>query len=121
MGSHRSAAVVVIDDDPAVRDALKFLLEVAGYSVADYASAAAFLDDRTAQPACVIVDQHMLRMTGLDLVVRLRAGGVCVPILLITGSPSPAIAAQAAELRVEKVLEKPPDERELLSFVAAYA
>jgi CheY-like chemotaxis protein len=53
--------------------------------------------------ACLILDHHIPNMTGLELARRLRADGAVVPILLITGSPSPTIAA---ELGIE-VLDKP--------------
>ena len=67
-GSHRLVAVV--DDDDAVRDSLRFLLEIAGYSVATYASAAQFLLDAPVdQLSCLVVDQHMPDQTGLQLVV----------------------------------------------------
>ena len=46
----------------------------------------------------------MPEMTGLELAARLRADGSGIPILLITGSPSPAIAARAAEVGITKVL-----------------
>jgi two-component system response regulator FixJ len=112
--------VAVIDDDPAVLDSLKFLLELAGHLVSTYGSAAEFLRDYTARPACLILDHHMPQMTGLDLAARLRSAGTAIPVLLITGSPSPAIRARAAALGVEKVLEKPPGEEDLLRFVKTY-
>ena len=121
MGNDCSAPVVIIDDDTAVRESLKFLFEVAGYNVAEYASVAGFLRERILRPACMILDHHMPEMTGLALAAQLRGGGTHIPILLITGSSSPAIVVRAAELGIEKVLEKPPDEHELLAFVAAYA
>ena len=116
--------MAIIDDDHAVLHSLKFLLEVIGYPVVTYASAELFLDARAnvngaRLPACLIVDQHMPRMTGLDLAEKLRDDGADIPILLITGSPSPAIVARAAQLGVVKVLEKPPEEHDLLNFVNA--
>ena len=48
--------------------------------------------------ACLILDHHMPEMTGLELAERMRADGTGIPILLITGSPSPAIVARAAEV-----------------------
>lgn len=115
------ASVAVIDDDSAVRDSLKFLLEAAGYSVAEYASCEAFLNGGAARLACMILDQHMPHMTGLELAGRLRAVGTLVPILLTTASPSPSIAAGAAKLGIEKLCEKPLAEDDLLDFVAGYA
>jgi two-component system, LuxR family, response regulator FixJ len=120
MADNRNGIVAVVDDDPAVLDSLKFLLEVAGYRVTVYPSAAAFLGNGATRRACLILDQHMPRMTGLELVARLRNDGAHLPVLLITGSLSPTIVARAAELGIEKVLEKPLKEDDLLSFVNAH-
>jgi two-component system response regulator FixJ len=111
--------VAIVDDDDAVRDSLQFLLEVTGRTVAAFASAAEFLRSDLRGMACLILDHHMPQMTGLQLVETLRANSVVLPILLITGSPTPAISARAAELGVQRVLEKPPGEQELLDFVDA--
>lgn len=120
MTETQARVVAIVDDDSAVLDSLKFLLEVVGYRVATYASAQTYLSDGAISPACLILDQHMPGMTGLDLVQRLRDDGASIPVLLITGSPSPAIVARAAQLGIEKVLEKPPEEDDLLSFVRAW-
>lgn len=112
--------MAVVDDDPAMLDSLKFLLEISGHRVATYASAAEFLEDRDLRPACVIIDHLMPQMTGLELAARLRSERAALPVLLITGSPSPAIIARAAQLGIEGVLEKPPAEDELLNFVNAH-
>lgn len=117
MADPQSGAVAIVDDDPAVLDSLKFLLEVSGHRVATYASAADFLQHRMPRPACLILDQHMPHMTGLELAARLRTEGTDVPVLLITGSPSPAILSRAAQLGIEAVLEKPLDESNLLDFI----
>ena len=116
-----SAFVAIVDDDPAVLDSLKFLLEVAGHRVATYATAASFLDHDGRRPTCLIIDQHMPEMTGLELAARLRRDDALLPIMLITGSPSPAILAKAALLGIEKVLEKPPTEGELLRFIESHS
>jgi two-component system, LuxR family, response regulator FixJ len=115
-GSH---VVAVVDDDLAVLESLKFLLETAGYTVAAYNSATAFLADRTTSPACVIVDHHMPAMSGLELVAHLRQEAAGVPVLMITGNPSAAIVARANQLGVA-VLEKPPTEADLLTFIDAH-
>jgi FixJ family two-component response regulator len=117
--STEGQVIVVVDDDPPVLDSLKLLLEVAGHSVAVYASASAFLDDDAVRPACMIIDHHMPDMSGLDLIGRLRGDGINLPTLLVTGAPSPAILDQAALLGVE-VLEKPVREEALLQFVSTH-
>ena len=109
--------LAIVDDDLAVRDSLRFLLEVIGHLVETFASAAEFLKANIQHFACLILDHHMPNMTGLQLAERLRADGVGIPILLVTGSPSPAIVARAAELGIERVLEKPLNDEDLLDFV----
>jgi two-component system response regulator FixJ len=114
-----SGVVAVVDDDLAVRDSLKFLLEAAGYTVVAYSSAMAFLADRATPPACLIVDQHMPDMSGLELIAHLRQEAAGVPVLMITGSPSASIVARANQLGAS-VLEKPPAEADLFTFIDAH-
>ena len=59
----------------------------------------------------------MPHMTGLELAACLRGNGSAIPILLVTGLPSPILVAHAAELDIDGVLAKPFDENELLDFV----
>jgi FixJ family two-component response regulator len=110
--------VALVDDDLGVLDSLKFLLEAAGYTVASYGSAMAFLADRTRIPACLIVDQHMPSMSGLELIAHLRQAAKGIPALMVTGSTSAAIIARANQLGVA-VLEKPPAEADLMTFINA--
>lgn len=112
----RMRRVAVIDDDAAVLHSLRFLLEVAGYEVATFASAAAFLAHDRAWPDCVVLDCHMPQRTGLDIIERLLAERRGLRIMLMTGSATPAIRARAAALGIA-VVEKPPQEADLLAFV----
>ena len=109
--------VAIVDDDPAVLDSLKILLEVAGYTVGAYASATAFLQDRAARPSCLILDQHMPTMTGLELATRLRSEGARIPVLLVTAELSSKLVACADKIGIERVIEKPLAEGDLLNFV----
>lgn len=110
--------IAIIDDDAAVRESACLLLEVAGHPAVAYASALAFLERYDMDGvAGLILDHHMPHMTGLELAARLRSEGSRLPILLITGSPSPEIVARAADLCIEKVLEKPPSEEDLFAFI----
>jgi two-component system response regulator FixJ len=118
MAKTRSSLVAVVDDDVAVLESFRFMLELAGFQVVTFASAVAYLEHDGLCPRCMILDQHMPVMTGLELISRLRADGKQVPVLLITSAPSPAIVARAAEVGVSRVLAKPPTEDELLGFVA---
>ena len=111
--------VAIVDDDYAVRDSLHFLLEVMKHPVETFASAAEFLKADRRHLACVILDHHMPRMTGLELAERLWADDAAIPILLITGSSTPSIVARAAEVGIDRVLEKPPSDEDLLDFISA--
>lgn len=112
--------VGVVDDDTAVRDSLCFLLEAAGIVVASYGSADQFLaDDGAGQMDCLVLDQQMPILTGLELLAWLRRSGVAIPAALITGSPSPDLTRRARALGGCQVMEKPFPGGDLLSFISA--
>jgi FixJ family two-component response regulator len=107
--------IAIIDDDEGVRDSLALLLTLAGYAVRAYDSAEAFLNRWPEAPDCLILDQVMPGMTGLELASHLRGEGDAVPILLISGWLSATIESSAAQLSI-RTLRKPIDEAFLLSF-----
>ena len=112
--------VAVVDDDRGVRDSLRFLLETAGHAVETYASGARFLAEADpARFACLVLDQRMPQVAGLDLLALLRGRGVATPTLLIVSAPSPAVSLRAAELGVRRVLEKPLARDDLLVEIGA--
>jgi FixJ family two-component response regulator len=99
--------VAVVDDDAAVRNSLKFSLEIEGFAVRTYASGEELLGSPGLSSCqCVIVDQDMPRMTGLELVAALRRQGVKVPALLISGRLTPAVTRQASDAGIPAI-EKP--------------
>jgi|SRR5260370_26899205 FixJ family two-component response regulator len=75
--SPAAPVVIVIDDDPAVRNSLKFSLEIEGYTVRAYPDAYELLNE-TDLPAnsCLLIDYYMPAMNGLELLARLRDRGV---------------------------------------------
>jgi two-component system response regulator FixJ len=75
-----SDVVLVVDDDAAVRNALKFALELEGLKVRLYGGPAALLTDREhLKCRCLVIDYRMPLMDGLEVVERLRARGFGVP------------------------------------------
>jgi FixJ family two-component response regulator len=101
------AVVGVVDDDPAVRNSLKFSLEIEGFAVAVYRSAAELLKDSDLlRFGCLVIDQYMPGMNGMDLIAKLREEQVAVPVLLITTHPPPALRRRAQEADV-RIVEKP--------------
>jgi two-component system, LuxR family, response regulator FixJ len=119
MNRDNASIVAVVDDDNDVGDVLGGLLETMGYQVETYRSGTDFL--AVAQfdcLACLVVDQNMPSMTGLQLLERLSERGVNIPALLITGAHDAEIERRAASLGVMTVLEKPLSHRELLRFIS---
>jgi FixJ family two-component response regulator len=114
-----ASIVAVIDDDVDVGDVLGGLLETMGYQVETYRSGMDFLSaapfDRL---ACLVVDQNMPRMTGLEMIESLSARGINIPALLITGVHDAEVERKAASLGVMTVLEKPMSHHELLRFIS---
>ena len=88
--------VFIIDDDPAVRDAIGLLLRAGGLSMDTFASAAEFLAAAAArQPGCVVLDVRMPGMSGLDLQKQLQTQGYRIPIIFITGHGDVPMAIRA--------------------------
>jgi len=99
--------LAVVDDDPAVRHALSFAFETAGIPVATFADAEmALASSQRHLWRCLILDQKLPRMSGLDLLARLRSAGVTAPSILITTHPSHSTRARASAAGVE-IIEKP--------------
>ena len=106
--AERPARVVIVDDDPAVCSSLKFALELEGFTVRAYGSAAELLDH--GQPTgcdCLVVDQRMPGMMGMDLIAELRGQKVLTPaILLVSTPPNSALSARALKAGIP-IVEKP--------------
>ena len=110
--------VAVIDNDGAVLESIRFLLEVQGHVVSTFASAAALLDVLPTQVFdCLLVDHHMPYLTGLELAQHMRAGGDMRPIMLMSGSMTPDIMAKAALIEIQEVVEKPMHDALITRFV----
>jgi len=113
-----SPVVHVIDDDEAMRESLAFLLDASGLAARTYESPQGFLDglDPTL-PGVIVTDVRMPEMSGLELVRRLKARDVQLPIIMITGHADVPLAVQAMKAGVVDFLEKPFDEESLLSAI----
>jgi two-component system, LuxR family, response regulator FixJ len=110
--------ICIVDDDEAVADSLKLLLETFGFDVKSYFSGAELLaDDRRRNAGCLLVDQHMPGMNGLDVVERLQKEGVHIPTILISGRLDTCIRERAANLGVASVIEKPFEADHLVELI----
>lgn len=117
----RSEAVIhVIDDDDEVRSSLAFLLASAGLDTALHDSVASFLEAAPRIDAgCVVTDVRMPRMSGIELLKRLRQQGASLPVIVMTGHGDLSLAVEAMKSGAFDFLEKPFDGETLLASVQA--
>jgi len=100
--------ILLVDDDAAVRNALKFSLEMEGFSVRLYPTPEALLAETDLpNDGCLVIDYRMPEIDGLELVERLRNRGVTLPVLLISGRVTRSLRERASGLGIREVLEKP--------------
>ena len=106
--SSNSEVVLVVDDDDAVRGALKFALEVEGFRVQVYPGPEALLaDENLPDKGCLVVDYRMPGIDGLELIARLKSRGVTLPVFLICSCMTCDLESRALRLGVREVFEKP--------------
>ena len=110
--------ICIIEDDEWVADSLKVLLETFGFDVLSYRSGCEFLADGWRHgAACLVIDQHMPGMDGLNVVGHLRNEGIRVPTILISGRLDAKTRERAASLGVTSVIEKPFAAGRLLDLI----
>jgi two-component system response regulator FixJ len=99
--------VIVVDDDDAVRRSLKFALELQGYCVDVCESGEALLAcTLPTSGACLVLDERLQGMSGLQALDVLRKRKVNLPAILITSNPQPRLRLAAREAGVP-IVEKP--------------
>jgi FixJ family two-component response regulator len=109
-------AIIIIDDDDAVRDSLKTLLSLDYDDVKDFASCRNFLAGcHPGTSDALILDIHLPEMSGFELMEELTTRGIRVPVIFITGRSDRKIRARATELGAIALLDKPVDYEALRS------
>jgi FixJ family two-component response regulator len=112
--------VYIVDDDNAVRNALKLLFRTAQLDAEAFSSADAFLEDADlTQRCCVLLDIRMPGMTGTALHEELLRRSHRVPVIFITGHGDIPMAVDAMKKGAFDFIEKPFDDEQLLSQVRA--
>lgn len=116
--SMTSGPVIVVDDDAAVRQSLKFALELEGLNVRLYEGA----DELLAEPdlpesGCLVVDYYMPCMNGVELIDRLRRRLVNLPAILITARATDEMRRRATRSGFRQVIEKPLEDGTLVDSI----
>jgi len=110
--------IYVVDDDDAVRDSLKILLESYDLAVRDFGSVADFLDELEPNgSACLVLDLHLPVMGGFDVMDTLARRGSRLPVIVITGRGDSQTKARALEAGAVAFLEKPVDDQSLMAAI----
>ena len=112
------STVFIVDDDQALCEALRCLIESDGLKVKTFPSAESFLEAYDpASPGVLLLDVRMRGMTGLDLQQHLRERGFAIPIIILTGHADVPMAVRSFEAGALGFLEKPVNDEDLLSRI----
>ena len=117
-GAAPQPLVYVVDDDAAMRDSLRWLLESAGYRVETYASAEHFLPAAALDAgACLLLDVRMPGLSGLTVQETLIERGQDLPVIFVTGHGDVPMAVSAVKRGAVDFIEKPFSDRDLLAVI----
>jgi FixJ family two-component response regulator len=112
------AAVLVVDDDHLIRDALEQLIKSVGLKAYTFSSAQEFLEkDLPDVPCCLISDIRMPGLSGLDLQDELAKKGLKIPVIFITGHGTVPTSVRAMKAGAVDFLQKPFEDQELLDAI----
>ena len=110
--------IYIVDDDEAVRDSLRALLESCDFEVRDFGSATDFLARKNGTHGdCLLLDLHMPQMDGLTLLDKMRAAGSQLPTIVITGRSDPVLKQRALQSGAFALFDKPVAEDALLKAI----
>lgn len=110
--------IFIVDDDSAVRDALKLLLRSVGQAVETFGSGQEFLDAYGEDRAgCLVLDIRMPGMSGLELQQKLNERHSILPIIFITGHGDVPMAVEAMQAGAVDFIQKPFRDQDLIDRI----
>lgn len=122
MSSPGHLSILVVEDDPSVRQTLVDMLEINGFRVLQAEDGIQGVEvAQTEQPDLIITDINMPRMSGFELLTRLRADDLvrATPIIVITAKVDRAATRQGMELGADDFITKPFTEDEVIHSIRA--
>lgn len=112
------ATIFILDDDDAVRDSLRMLMESADYKVEAFASCREFLARPPFPPhACLLLDVHMPEMSGLQLQDEMALRNLKLPVIVMTGQADVPDAVRAMKAGARDFIEKPFSDEVILGAI----
>ena len=110
--------VYVVDDDQAVRDSLRWLIESVGLNVTTFSNGQELLENfNEPDISCLVLDVRMPGISGLDLQQRLKNLNSKVPVIIVTGHADVPMAIQAMKAGAFDFIEKPYSDQLLLERI----
>jgi two-component system response regulator FixJ len=114
----RAPTVYIVDDDDAIRSALRLLLKSVGLAAVPVPSAREFLATYDPQqPGCLILDVRMPGMSGLELQQQLNVSGAIIPVIFMTGHGDVPMAVEAMQQGAFDFLQKPFRDQDLIDRI----
>ena len=108
----------LVDDDEAIRKSAAFMLKTSGFAVSTYASGDELLKEASSlEPGCILLDIRMPGMDGLQVQEALKAKGVALPVIIMTGHGDVTLAVQAMKAGAIDFIEKPFEKPVLLGAI----
>lgn len=118
MTIQQEATVFVVDDDPAIRKSLRWLIESVGLKVQTHELASEFLESYSPDhPGCLVLDVRIPGMSGLELQEKLRERGYDIPVIIVSGYGDVPMAVRAMKAGAVDFLEKPVSDQVLLDYI----
>jgi len=118
MSTAPAPTAYVVDDDEAIRELWRWLMESNAIAVRTFASAAAFIEAyRRGDPGCLVLDVRLPGMSGPELQGYLKRAAIEIPIVFVSGHGDVPTAVNAIKGGAVDFIQKPFDYREAVSVV----
>jgi two-component system response regulator FixJ len=115
MSNSEQRMIHLVDDDPAVRRSVGFMLKTSGYRVQSYESGTELLKSAgELEEGCILLDIRMPGMDGLEVQQALQEKGVTLPVIIMTGHGDVGLAVRAMKAGAVDFIEKPFEKEALI-------
>ena len=110
--------IYLVDDDKSIRQGFEMFLKSAGLDLVSYENAEDFLTSVKPQPQDILIlDMHLPGMNGCELLQKLKADEIYIPVIVVTAFDEPQSRENCKEYGVKAFLRKPVDSEALLDII----